>query len=1728
MPGRAKKVTLNKATFVEIRHKGCKPKRQTTRVLINYDKKDLQQLVSCVERALQKSPSDPPVRVTSLSYAPVETTGGEGGGVLDGTPFCPQPKRQKSSTDARHKNVLLTQKTFNPEVFWSMEKVFLAAVVVREGDDEDDEEEVVNDENNRRLSNGSVATSNTSPAGRGVGTIGNSSDSPSPPAPKPPAQQGSLSPSSPPQLDRVSRIGDAGKRGGGGEGSGGDSPAPPWTPPGPVLSVAGAGSLTPAMSTLSSRGSTETERDGERGAGGDSDNGSILDSSSSCCGGGSVGRGRKQSSATATSSCASTVPEGGGVGGGGGSSEATDSPLASPGPGKRSVLFRRASRLPPDTDRNSGSSEGGGGDVSSNGDDRTAGAAAEEAATGRGSVVGGGTDSESADLVRGGGGVRPASRGDPVAAHEQRSKQPRGSDRDKESSRSAAGQREVGSGRPGTGSSSSRSAAAAVKGDERRRAAVDRPAGDKGLQKKRPVTKTRELYPKPGTTTTTAASARSAAHKSRSKPVTTATGCSTTTTTPHKQKTTTAATPAKQKPAATPRKPLTTTPRKPQQQPVQHQSPWGAKPSERRQPPFKAAGAPKARLPLRTNTATATSAAAAGATATPGKSRPKGTATAAAGGSGGGSGAASGEGSPSPSKRGPPRVSASGHMAWERNLRTVSKFQPKKKVTSLPSKKEALHRAMRRGGKGGGGGSGGGWGGRSGGAGGGGGGGGGGDGDGGKGEDGRPSIGTWATTQNYLKILKEISGKDEEELEWLVVAKKGQGVKKSETRRENAETEYHRLLCEESMQEAGLKLLKDRRLEVALRNVGKLGEELDRLTELLEELGGQMMERAAAAAEAAAQAAEKEAVATAAAEAAAAAAAAARASREAERARLERARGDAEEKLGRVLGDIGAGKEKLRALGGTVKEECRRVPGGGGSALETVEGITADVCSARELIAPARAKSGLSGIQDAAKTLAEDLRKTRSGSQAALARMEKWRERKEALPEYGQGNEVADQEKAWFEREREANDLALQRTRKLIPVGVTRLTVAELEQHALDAGSLYPRELTLRIKENRLLHWVVTHPDDIARSNFLRGDHAHFFTNLDKYDLVELRAIMACLPAKFEVDADGRKAAWRELFLQRAQSLVAQERGDTVSGGWDPEIGARREVQLPQLTPEQTRRKEYFYPTAAEVEDRVQKLQERQRRLEEKQAKLAHVKDELLPEAKEEYANVLEDTRHPANKEAFRPEDLRRARDEAKSEVDRLAKEARRLEGDVSSAKRALRESPYTVDSLRAEADATRRLLSERARKQRLLAKRKEKAAAEAAATEAEAAATEAEAAATAGSEPGDEVAIALAAVVTAVVEKAEDEEVEEGLEVEGAFDPTPELRSRFADKSSSLRFVTADEEARMRKEELASVFAVRDKEAAATVAAAAATEELPAVRGASESSNAAGGGDGDQGRVVARGEGAVDGAAVAAGGGGGGGGDGSPAAGSSGMGPGRMKAFGAVLEKTLSQNLFGRAPPPGTTAAAAAAAAGTGAGGKTMPKKATADAAAAALTPPCKPKSKFFRSIASPTKPPNDTGPTSLPPPPPPPPAPMMGGLLSQIRARGGGGAGDAMGGLLAQIRAAGRGDADGSPAGFLRAEKSYRQVGGHGGRDDVGVAVLAELPWAGVVCGASALAVSCGEVRLDRRLPRDLVLLLSPGSSGWQIDGTMACRTGSCGFSGIFSVSVARVSISVLIRHS
>lgn len=65
---------------------------------------------------------------------------------------------------------------------------------------------------------------------------------------------------------------------------------------------------------------------------------------------------------------------------------------------------------------------------------------------------------------------------------------------------------------------------------------------------------------------------------------------------------------------------------------------------------------------------------------------------------------------------------------------------------------------------------------------------------------------------NYGLMCAKILSQDDEELQWLAVAKQGKGVEKSEKRQESAETEYHRLLCEESIQQVRGNARKRKRL----------------------------------------------------------------------------------------------------------------------------------------------------------------------------------------------------------------------------------------------------------------------------------------------------------------------------------------------------------------------------------------------------------------------------------------------------------------------------------------------------------------------------------------------------------------------------------------------------------------------------------------------------------------------------------------------------------------------------------------------------------------------------------------------------------------------------------------------------------------------------------------------------------------------------------------------------
>ena len=170
-------------------------------------------------------------------------------------------------------------------------------------------------------------------------------------------------------------------------------------------------------------------------------------------------------------------------------------------------------------------------------------------------------------------------------------------------------------------------------------------------------------------------------------------------------------------------------------------------------------------------------------------------------------------------------------------------------------------------------------------------------------------------------------------------------------------------------------------------------------------------------------------------------------------------------------------------------------------------------------------------------------------SEEALKAMEKWGKREKETDEYAQV--VRDEEAAWMLSEAEANNAALATMRSYIPLNIAEMSVKELREAVIAKGGLITLELATELKANRLLQWVTLHTADITVDNFLNGDKKHFFLNLEKLDVVELRALVAVMPLKFELDGNGNKAEWRERFMTRAKQLISQQSRQVVKGGWD-------------------------------------------------------------------------------------------------------------------------------------------------------------------------------------------------------------------------------------------------------------------------------------------------------------------------------------------------------------------------------------------------------------------------------------------------------------------------------------------------------------------------------------------------------------------------------------------------
>ncbi|KAJ1456499.1 hypothetical protein M885DRAFT_616140 [Pelagophyceae sp. CCMP2097] len=262
--------------------------------------------------------------------------------------------------------------------------------------------------------------------------------------------------------------------------------------------------------------------------------------------------------------------------------------------------------------------------------------------------------------------------------------------------------------------------------------------------------------------------------------------------------------------------------------------------------------------------------------------------------------------------------------------------------------------------------------------------------------------------------------------------------------------------------------------------------------------------------------------------------------------------------------------------------------------------------------------------------------------------LERWRQRERDAP--NRSLALAAEEEQWREREADDNAFALALMRTLVPSAISEETPESLRLRAAHQvakaavkddseisdkraqslaaawGGLYTHELAGRLKRCRPLHWVQMHIDDITTSNFLAGAGAETFKNLGDYDVIELRAIYACCPKKFDRDQTGAKAAWRAELVERLEALVSRERRDVVAAGWDGEKDCRRLVSLPAVGEKQRRSQEFHYLSTPES-DAVQARYEANRlRLDDRQA--SHASLELrLGECREERDNAFADAR---------------------------------------------------------------------------------------------------------------------------------------------------------------------------------------------------------------------------------------------------------------------------------------------------------------------------------------------------------------------------------------------------------------------------------------------------------------------------------------------------------------------
>lgn len=302
-----------------------------------------------------------------------------------------------------------------------------------------------------------------------------------------------------------------------------------------------------------------------------------------------------------------------------------------------------------------------------------------------------------------------------------------------------------------------------------------------------------------------------------------------------------------------------------------------------------------------------------------------------------------------------------------------------------------------------------------------------------------------------------------------------------------------------------------------------------------------------------------------------------------------------------------------------------------------------------------------------------------------------WKARRDQAKEFP--FELAKREQQWRRDQFDENANSLKLLRSMVPQDIQQLNVEAIIERAHSVGGvLYTYDLAIYIKQNRFLHWLVTHESDIARDNFLAIECASWFMNFVAYDIHELRACSAILPSAFDFDKDGKKGDWKTQFMEHVYALVKQQQGEKVKCGWDPVRRQRGEVQLQPLTDKQLVNAVYRYPSEQEIQMRIDKFELQKKRLDQKQEKYRHLEDDAIPAAKAEYLAIAEDARSEELQKSFGKATLIRMRDDAKQAFQRMCKTRDALKSEIAHSEKQWHAMSPTYTQYLDEVDKIRKL----------------------------------------------------------------------------------------------------------------------------------------------------------------------------------------------------------------------------------------------------------------------------------------------------------------------------------------------------------------------------------------------------------------------------------------------------